>query len=284
MTSNGPGPRDYSTGTVNALFALSGTSCYHPDCPVTVVKFLEDEAFTDVQIAHIYGANKGAARYDPAMTNDQRRAFSNLMLLCKPHHELVDKRHPERYPAETLLKWKTQREAAAGIDRKDLSGITEDDLLALIEQVVTAAGPRREAVVELGMGFAGSQLLILPPEKVKEFIDLDNYKDLGPKVLALSLRSSGSLPIYWASEAIRFEPCGAALLGRNDFPYLNPSMPRRIEAGDSAHWFYDLALVTTMVTVLRKQGYQVDALVAKVSLGSGEELESNPLPADYLPI
>ena len=63
-----------------------------------------------VEIAHIYAAYEGGARYDRLMTNDQRRHFSNLMLFCDPHHDLVDKSE-QAYPAETLLRWKAQREA-----------------------------------------------------------------------------------------------------------------------------------------------------------------------------
>ena len=57
--------------------------------------FIDDEPYINYQIAHIRDAMPGN-RYDPAMTNDERRAFQNLILLCKPHHELVDSRHPDR--------------------------------------------------------------------------------------------------------------------------------------------------------------------------------------------
>lgn len=265
------------------MYAFSKAKCYFPDCPEFVVKFIGDDAFTNVDRAHIHGAKPGSARYDPNMTDEQRRAFANLVLLCRPHHVLVDQRRPDDYPAETLLEWKTQREADAGVDQSVLSSVTDDDLLALIERVVAAVGPLRAAKVELGVGFAGSTTLILPEDKIKDFIDFDGYKDIGPKVLVLTIRNTGSLPIYWASEKVTFAPCGAALSARNDFPHLNPSMPLRIESGDSAHWFYDLSLITKMTAFFRQRGAQVDELVAKVSLGSGEELESDPLSAQYLP-
>ncbi|MBB5155908.1 hypothetical protein [Saccharopolyspora phatthalungensis] len=45
------------------------------------------------------------------MTDDERRSFDNLILLCKEHHELVDTKHPDKYSVETLKSWKQDREA-----------------------------------------------------------------------------------------------------------------------------------------------------------------------------
>jgi hypothetical protein len=74
-----------------------------------VIILVEGEPYFDVEIAHIYDAHVGN-RYNETMTNDDRRAFSNLILLCKPHHNLVDKRHPKRYRPEDLKAWKASRE------------------------------------------------------------------------------------------------------------------------------------------------------------------------------
>ena len=48
------------------------------------------------------------------MTDDERRAFANLILLCKPCHTLVDKARPADYSVERLEAWKRQREGGAG--------------------------------------------------------------------------------------------------------------------------------------------------------------------------
>lgn len=103
------GPRDYTPTTRAALAALSRGTCYFPGCPRRVIILVEGEPYLDVEIAHIYDAHVGN-RYDPTMSGDDRRAFSNLILLCKPHHNLVDKRHPERYRPEDLQAWKSSRE------------------------------------------------------------------------------------------------------------------------------------------------------------------------------
>lgn len=107
-----PRPRDYTKGTDMALAALSGALCYWPGCPEPVVREVEGEMFFIGQRAHIHAAFRGGARHDESMSVDDKREFANLILLCKPHHEIVDIRQPERYPAEILLRWKNQREAA----------------------------------------------------------------------------------------------------------------------------------------------------------------------------
>jgi len=45
------------------------------------------------------------------MTEAERNHFLNLILLCKPHHDLVDKTEPERYPSLVLERWKDDRES-----------------------------------------------------------------------------------------------------------------------------------------------------------------------------
>lgn len=83
-----PGPRDYGTGTEKALFLLSQGTCYYLDCKEPAIKFVEGYPATNLQIAHIRGANPGSARYDERMTDAERAHFSNLVLMCKPHHDI----------------------------------------------------------------------------------------------------------------------------------------------------------------------------------------------------
>lgn len=285
MSSEGPGPRAYAVATERALYAFSDLTCYFPECPTPVIVFVGDEPVSNVDIAHIRGANPGSPRYDSKMTDEDRRAFSNVILLCKPHHEIVDKRHPEKYPAETLAEWKSQREVAAGIDATKLAGITEDRLVDLIEKAVASARGERMMSVELGLGFATpGQALSFPAATAKEYLDLDMYKDLGPKVLIVTVRNLGSLKAYVESHAVRFSPADARLSAPNHFPILNPRLPAAIDAGESVPWFYDLATVTKMVAFFVGQNASVDALVGEVRLGSGELVASEPLPVPYLPL
>jgi hypothetical protein len=85
-----PGPRDYSAGTRAALFALAQGTCCFQDCAEPVVRTVEGYVAVNVQIAHIHGAHPGSPRYDPTMSDPDRASFDNLLLLCKPHHDLTD--------------------------------------------------------------------------------------------------------------------------------------------------------------------------------------------------
>jgi hypothetical protein len=63
------------------------------------------------KVAHICAAEKGGLRYDPPMTNEQRRAFENLMIVCGKHHDIIDdKRNLKEYPADVLKKYKASHE------------------------------------------------------------------------------------------------------------------------------------------------------------------------------
>ena len=113
--------------------------------------FVGDEPVSNVEIAHIGGANPGSPRYDPSMTNNERRSIPNLILLCKPHHNIVDRLHLDDYPADALFEWKTAHERAAGIDGVALATVDEDRLIGLIERAVQEAGPQRR----VGRGRSG---------------------------------------------------------------------------------------------------------------------------------
>jgi hypothetical protein len=246
-----------------------------------VIVFVEDEPFCNVEIAHIRGANQRSARYDAAMTDDERRSFPNLLLLCKAHHELVDRRHPDNYESRILGEWKTQREAAAGIDSPALSTLTEDRIIGLIEKAVASARSQRLIAVELGLGVAfPGRTASFPVATAKDYFG--NYVDQGPAVLILTVRNHGALQAYINSHSLRFAPMGMTLTGISDLPHINPHLPCPVDVGESQTWLYELKNVIAMVRILRAQGGIVNSLIGEASLGSGETIESAELPVQYL--
>ena len=74
------------------------------------------------------------------MTDEERRAFSNLILLCKPHHEEIDKRHPEKYSPEVLLEWKRRHEGDDLEPLAQLGAVSEDNLAELLVEAATRTG------------------------------------------------------------------------------------------------------------------------------------------------
>lgn len=100
------------------------------DAPSLSSALLTEIPFSNLQIAHIQAAESGGPRYTPTMTSEGRRAFRNLILLCHPHHTIVDKRRPQDFPVSTLEKWKAEREQGHEAALSQLSNVTQEGFRA----------------------------------------------------------------------------------------------------------------------------------------------------------
>lgn len=69
------------------LFALSGNRCAFPGCPHSVI---DKDGQLLAAMCHIEAANKDGERFNPTQTNEERRAFENLILLCGTHHSVTN--------------------------------------------------------------------------------------------------------------------------------------------------------------------------------------------------
>jgi hypothetical protein len=67
----------------------------------------EDGTFV-AQICHIEAAAPGGERFNSNMTDEERRAFSNLILFCYPHHQVTN--DVRRYDVATLKTMKAAHE------------------------------------------------------------------------------------------------------------------------------------------------------------------------------
>jgi hypothetical protein len=138
------GPRAYTQGTLIMLGQRSGGLCYWPGCPERVTVDIDDVSRFVLQIAHIRAAEPGGARYDAAMSDDDRRGVFNLILLCYPHHVIADDKALARtYTVEVLHRWKAQREANPREAMKRLREVTP----AALAQAVAAGVERHDARV-----------------------------------------------------------------------------------------------------------------------------------------
>lgn len=126
--------RSYSNPTTRALFALSRGYCYRPGCRNPVIEMEGKFPIVTVDIAHIRAAKKNGPRWDGDMAPDQRKAFSNLLLLCNKDHKVIDlPPHCNDYSVEKLEEWKTARE---GSTSRELRSLTEDDLERMLAKAV----------------------------------------------------------------------------------------------------------------------------------------------------
>lgn len=134
--------RNYSAGIPTALATLCNGTCYWPGCAEPVVVFVNEKPVNNLQIAHIHGL-KGARHVD-SMTEEELNSFDNLILLCKPHHTVVDIIEVDKYPAPLLREWKAQREKDGFTALRTLGTLTEEKLQACITDAIAARDTKIE--------------------------------------------------------------------------------------------------------------------------------------------
>jgi hypothetical protein len=135
--------------TEAALWTLSNGRCYAPGCPFPVIYQTRPGVMRkNSQIAHIYGVRPGARRFNPALSNEERDSFTNLLILCFPHHSEVDdkKTGEELYPPGLLRRWKTTHEGSNGPALAALGQIDEETLTGLLLEVFTPPVKRLELI------------------------------------------------------------------------------------------------------------------------------------------
>lgn len=89
------------------LYLASGNRCAFPGCDRAL---MGSNGVLVGEIAHIEAALPDGARFNPTMTNKDRRAFNNLMLMCATDHTTIDADF-ETWTVEVLTELKKKHEA-----------------------------------------------------------------------------------------------------------------------------------------------------------------------------
>ncbi|WP_143175299.1 hypothetical protein [Cryptosporangium aurantiacum] len=110
--------------------------------------FVNNVPVNNLEIAHIRAAEKNGPRWDPAMSEADRAHFDNLILLCRPHHKMVDSIAPADYPVEALTSWKSERERGAAAQLRSLRQLTEEGLQEIIAQVVRSRDEELQSALD----------------------------------------------------------------------------------------------------------------------------------------
>jgi hypothetical protein len=97
---------DTRINDIRALLVRSGNLCAFPGCSQRLVNHRNDFV---AQVCHISAASPEGPRYDSRLSDDARRAATNLIILCYPHHIEVDG-HPAEFPTQALLDMKRAHE------------------------------------------------------------------------------------------------------------------------------------------------------------------------------
>lgn len=90
---------------LRTLFALSGNQCAFPGCTHPLIS---NKGTFIAEICHIEAANEGGERYNPTQTDEERRSFDNLLLLCLAHHRETD--DVDEFPMARLKQIKKDHE------------------------------------------------------------------------------------------------------------------------------------------------------------------------------
>ncbi|CAC9475779.1 hypothetical protein BSPLISOX_131 [uncultured Gammaproteobacteria bacterium] len=98
--------KELKLATIKRLYAKSGNQCSFPNCKQ---QFFSGNSTNNMsQVCHIEAAEKGGQRYNHNSTDELRRQYDNLILLCPTHHKTTD--DIDKYPVEVLKSMKSEHE------------------------------------------------------------------------------------------------------------------------------------------------------------------------------
>ena len=105
---------DFSIETKEILAKRVGMQCSNPNCrqPTSGPRSAPRKTVNIGVAAHITGASKNGARYDPRMSAQERRSIENGIWLCQNCAKLVDN-DEKLYTVDVLRQWKKLSEEAA---------------------------------------------------------------------------------------------------------------------------------------------------------------------------
>lgn len=138
--------KNISSATRLKLWVKSGGRCQFKHCNKPVYEHgmtLQGGNYGDV--AHIIGAKRNAAR-GGELSEDLEVEFSNLMLLCKDCHKLIDDNEDD-YDVETLIKWKQEHEDRIEV----LTGISPETPRSTILKLQVNIGDRLIGIADEAM-------------------------------------------------------------------------------------------------------------------------------------
>ena len=141
--------------TIKRLFALSGNLCAFPGCSLTMI---ESTGIVTGEICHIHARRSGGPRFDPDQTEDERQSFNNLILMCGPHHKIIDSQ-PDIYSAEVIKEMKAVHEGAAGRPESPTDGVFAKILLNDMDRVEVVNNSGNVAINSPGAIQAGIVVL-----------------------------------------------------------------------------------------------------------------------------
>ncbi|MFA5507081.1 MAG: hypothetical protein WC423_16750 [Vulcanimicrobiota bacterium] len=126
--------------TLRELFAKSGNECAFPGC---CNRIIDADGNLVGQLCHIEAAEAGGERFNVKMSNEERRGYDNLLLLCYHHHVVTN--DVGSFPVSRMRQMKADHELRfARVDEKLLGRasreILDEEQKTRFSPAVTLAG------------------------------------------------------------------------------------------------------------------------------------------------
>lgn len=99
------GQADPDRHTTLRLFADSGGYCQRPECPNRLFVDTASKNIHIAEMAHIIAAGQKGPRADTSISQAEKGAYDNLILLCANCHTTIDKA-PADFPDDMIRQWK----------------------------------------------------------------------------------------------------------------------------------------------------------------------------------
>lgn len=128
--------------TVRELYLKSGNECAYPNCTNRIIN---REGIFIGELCHIEAALPGGERFNAMQTNEERRSFENLSLLCREHHVITN--DVTAFPVARMRQIKAEHEARfTDIVRRIRASFI--DHTATANPIQAGKGERLNAVLE----------------------------------------------------------------------------------------------------------------------------------------
>lgn len=136
--------------TTLRLFADSGGFCQRPECPNRLFVDTATKNIHLAEMAHIIAAGKNGPRADTSITQAEKGAYDNLILLCANCHTTIDKALAD-FPDDMIRQWKRRhveriRSLFGAVEYPDRVSVRTEIEPALIENrfVFDQYGPHND--------------------------------------------------------------------------------------------------------------------------------------------
>ncbi|MCG7637725.1 MULTISPECIES: hypothetical protein [unclassified Alteromonas] len=142
--ANARGKASPNAHTQRRLFASSAGYCQNPACSEKLFNEAEGKRFLIAELAHVFAAQDDGPRPNPELSEEERGAFENLIVLCANCHTMVDKAS-DAFPDSMMKRWKREHEQKL----LDLFGIQKLDDRESVRDVVEPLLIENRTVFEL---------------------------------------------------------------------------------------------------------------------------------------